>query len=189
MIPPTGNLGVDRICCWCPPTVRRASSGGVIPELRIETDDGVVLLQEDAGKTKLTATANSLDTFINRRAFATSYPRPLIEKNLSIKGIGCVCDEIARNEDPRYVAFDFETGIFAFVPKEAFAPKRPLDFGCGGGASTMNLRRMLPQTKIVGVVSRIPCSQLRKHPPNTTVTMIFRLVQSPSGTELPHDIG
>jgi methylase of polypeptide subunit release factors len=41
--------------------------------------------------------------------------------------------------------------LFGYVGEEAFAGKRLLDFGCGSGASGLNLARLLPDLEIVGV--------------------------------------
>lgn len=62
-----------------------------------------------------------------------------------------LCDEIRRDEDPSYVQHHLEWEMLGFVPREKFSGARVLDFGCGSGASTMILARLLPDAKIAGV--------------------------------------
>jgi ubiquinone/menaquinone biosynthesis C-methylase UbiE len=62
-----------------------------------------------------------------------------------------VCDEIRRDEDPKYVTLFLHWALLGYVDPGAFAGKRLLDFGCGSGASTAILGRMFPETETVGV--------------------------------------
>ena len=158
--------------------------------IRLTTKDGDLMVEPNGGSEKrLLVRPNSKDYFVNRREFVTAYPIELIQTILDIKGLDYVCDEIARDEDPKYVAFDFETGMFPFVPRDAFKGKRLLDFGCGAGASTMNLRRMLPDTEIVGVELEESLLSIAKARAAFYGYADIRLLRSPSGEELPPDIG
>ena len=47
-------------------------------------------------------------------------------------------------EDPRYVERAIRNDVLGYVEARAFAGKRVLDFGCGAGASTLVMSRMLP---------------------------------------------
>jgi ubiquinone/menaquinone biosynthesis C-methylase UbiE len=157
--------------------------------IALSTEHGELWLERTAdNRLKLIAKPNSPNYFVSRSEFISSYPKELIEKILDIKGLDYVCDEIARDEDPKYNSL-FETGLFAFLDKEAFRNKRLLDFGCGSGASTMALRRILPETEIVGVEleeNLLSIARARSlHYGCSGVTFL----KSPSGTELPADVG
>ena len=80
----------------------------------------------------------------------TGCPLSLIEAIFRVRG-SAVCDDILRDENPNYVALDLRYGLLAFLDETDFAGRRLLDFGCGTGASTMNLARMLTDTELVGV--------------------------------------
>jgi 2-polyprenyl-3-methyl-5-hydroxy-6-metoxy-1,4-benzoquinol methylase len=121
-------------------------------------------------------------------SWVTSYPVPLIREIHAAKGL-YVCDEIMREEDPQYVERSLRQDVFAYVPPAAFAGKRVLDFGCGSGASSMVLSRVLPPCEIVGVEleeSLLRIARLRaQHFGRTSL----RLLQSPSGETLPPGLG
>ena len=156
----------------------------------LSTADGELLLTPTGdNRLKLVARPNSADYFVSRREIVTNYSPELVKRILGVKGLDYVCDEIARDEDPKYVSFDFEMGLFAFVPKEAFSGKRLLDFGCGSGASTMALRRMLPKTEIVGVELEEDLLSIARARAAFYEFPDLTLRKSPSGTELPPDIG
>src|SRR5213595_699851 len=67
-------------------------------------------------------------------SWTTAYPLDLIVAIHDAKG-GYVCDEIMREEDPRYVERAIRNDVLGYVEARAFAGKRVLDFGCGAGAS------------------------------------------------------
>ena len=87
---------------------------------------------------------------VEARHWDTSYPLALIRAIHASKGL-YLCDEIMREEDPGYVERSIRHEVFGYVEAAAFAGKRVLDFGCGSGASTMVLARLLPPCEIVGV--------------------------------------
>jgi 2-polyprenyl-3-methyl-5-hydroxy-6-metoxy-1,4-benzoquinol methylase len=122
------------------------------------------------------------------RSWVTSYPVSLIREIHSAKDLW-VCDEIMREEDPQYVERSLRQDVFAYVEPAAFAGKRVLDFGCGSGASSMVLSRVLPACEIVGVEleeSLLRIARLRaEHFGRTSL----RLLQSPSGETLPPGLG
>src|SRR5258708_15885337 len=68
-------------------------------------------------------------------SWTTSYPPELILEIHAAKR-GYVCDEIMREEDPRYVERAIRHEVLGYVDAEDFRGKRILDFGCGSGAST-----------------------------------------------------
>ena len=103
------------------------------------------------GRSHVSVLPTNQSTYISVKSCETSYPVWLIELIFETKGPGSLCDEIKRDEDPYYVRYCLERDIFAYVPPEDFAGKRLLDFGCGAGASTMILARMLPGCQLTGI--------------------------------------
>src|SRR5260221_2267484 len=83
-------------------------------------------------------------------SWTTSYPPELILEIHATKR-GYVCDEIMREEDPRYVERAIRHEVLGYVDAEDFRGKRILDFGCGSGASTLVVSRLLPPCELVGV--------------------------------------
>jgi 2-polyprenyl-3-methyl-5-hydroxy-6-metoxy-1,4-benzoquinol methylase len=83
--------------------------------------------------------------------FLTRYDRELIATVLELKGPEYLCDEIARDENPRYVEAELMSDLLAYRPEAAFHGARILDFGCGCGASTMIMARHFPTAQILGV--------------------------------------
>ena len=81
----------------------------------------------------------------------TDYPLELLARICAVKGPAWLADEVARDEDRSYVEKGMEQSVFSFVPKRAFEGARILDFGCGSGASTAVIARILPDTKIIGI--------------------------------------
>jgi 2-polyprenyl-3-methyl-5-hydroxy-6-metoxy-1,4-benzoquinol methylase len=126
--------------------------------------------------------------FIERRAWDTSYPLALIEEIHSTKGL-YLCDEIMREEDPRYVEHYLRHEILGYVDAADFAGKRVLDFGCGSGASTMVLCRMLPPCEIVGVELEDRLLRIARLRAETLGNREVRFLRSPSGESLPEGVG
>ena len=128
--------------------------------------------------------------FIPIRKWVTNYPHELIEQILQVKGPAYLCDEIMRDEDPRYVQHSFRWDILSFIGQEDFAGKRVLDFGSGSGASSMVLARMFPDTTIVGVELLPELVDLSRHRAKfhgVNDRVSFQL--SPDSSNLPPDIG
>jgi 2-polyprenyl-3-methyl-5-hydroxy-6-metoxy-1,4-benzoquinol methylase len=85
-----------------------------------------------------------------RQSCVTTYPLELIEKIQEHRGPLWLVDSISRDVDDQYVASDIERSVFSYVPRSSFRGARILDFGSGGGASTMCIARLLPDTQIIG---------------------------------------
>ena len=119
----------------------------------------------------------------------TTYRDELIQLIIDIKEPAWLCDEIARDEDRGYVQAHLEKEMRAFFDLEWLSGKRVLDFGCGSGASTMCLARMLPQSEIVGVELERSLLQIAEARREHYGFGNVRVLQSPSGTELPDGIG
>jgi len=109
---------------------------------------------------------------------------------LEAKGPSYLCDEIARDEDPRYVTLNLEFSIFSFVEEDAFgAGTRILDFGCGTGASSVFLGRRFPAAEIVGVellADSLKIAEARRRFHGLTN---LRFERSPGGDKLPEGLG
>jgi len=92
------------------------------------------------------------------------------------------CDEIVREESPSGLQTILERALLSFTLRG----RRLLDFGCGGGASTMILARLLLETSIVGVELSDDFLSARQEfygYPNV------EFLKSPSGDALPSGMG
>jgi len=104
-----------------------------------------------SGKNKITVKLLDNKLFMPYGMWETAYPVDLIEQILSVKGPAWLCDEIMRDESVDYVQENLRYDLLSYISEEEFKNKRILDFGCGSGASTMALCRMLPLTEIMGI--------------------------------------
>src|SRR5258708_37590633 len=94
-----------------------------------------------------------------------------------------------REEDPRYVERAIRHEVLGYVDAEDFRGKRILDFGCGSGAPTLGMSRLLPPCELVGVeleerllsLARLRAKHLRRSG--------LRFLHSPSGPTLPGRLG
>ncbi|HEU4625611.1 MAG TPA: class I SAM-dependent methyltransferase [Steroidobacteraceae bacterium] len=125
---------------------------------------------------------------VQRRAWTTSYPLALIRAIHSTKGL-YVCDEIMREEDPRYVEHFLRHAVLSYLDPAAFAGKRVLDFGCGSGASVMVLSRLLPPCEIVGIELDARLLEIARLRAEYFGRTSVRFLQSPSGDQLPPELG
>jgi len=151
--------------------------------------DASIRVEETDGKRAISIEPRG-GLFIPVRKWATDYPLELIEHVLRVKGPSHLCDEIMRDEDPRYVQHSLRWDILSFVGPADFAGRHVLDFGSGSGASSMVLARMFPEAKIVGVeleAESVTLAQHRAEFYRLKDRVIFRL--SPDSNSLPPDIG
>lgn len=120
----------------------------------------------------------------------TSYPIDLIEHVLRVKGAAYLCDEIMRDEDPRYVQSALQRGVLSYRHEADFAGRRLLDFGSGSGSSSVVLARMFPEASIVGVELEPEFVELARHrTEHHRLSDRVSFVLSPDATSLPPDIG
>ena len=120
----------------------------------------------------------------------TRYPAELIDKVLEAKGAGHLCDEIRRDEDPRYVRAIMDLGVFAYVPEDFYGPgTRLLDFGCGSAASCLHLARFFPEAEILGVDMAAPLLDLARARAGHYGLEHLRFLESPDAESLPEGIG
>lgn len=142
-----------------------------------------------SGRRTIIVQANDEKLYINRRSIESSYSDELIRLIFSFKGPSYACDEIARDEDPKYVRMSLENAIFPYVRREDFAGKRILDFGCGSGASTMHLFRMFPHSEILGVELDPSLLSIAKARAAHYGFPAEKLLLSPTPQRLPDGIG
>ena len=156
----------------------------------LEHPEGRVVLEEmQDGRRRVIAEPHDPSAYVSVRTCETRYPAELIERILDAKGISYVCNEIARDEDPRYVERFLRHAMLAYVAEEQLRGKRLLDFGSGSGASTMILARLFPNTEIVGVdilEDELEIARLRARFYGLDRV---RFVVSPAGDRLPEGLG
>jgi SAM-dependent methyltransferase len=156
----------------------------------LDHPDVVVRIEENGTRKRLILVEAKGGTFVPVRSWETAYPIPLIEHVLKVKGV-YVADEIMRDEGPLYVQHSFKWNILSYVDTPDFAGRRVLDFGCGSGASTTVLARMLPEsTQLVGVelipeYVELACHRAQWY--GIEGRAVFHL--SPDPTSLPQEIG
>lgn len=156
----------------------------------LEHPQGRVLIQElSNGRRRIEVSVKDPSIFVSSPRCETSYPISLIQKIMEIKTPAYLCDEIRRDEDPFYIAHHIETTLFTHVSSTAFKGKRLLDFGCGSGASTAILARLLPQTEIIGIELNPLHLEIAHLRAEHYRLKNIEFYQSPSGEELPSDIG
>jgi 2-polyprenyl-3-methyl-5-hydroxy-6-metoxy-1,4-benzoquinol methylase len=107
-----------------------------------------------------------------------------------VERIGCahLANFIKRNDDNGVPGVP-GVQLLSYLPPGEFNGKRLLDFGCGAGASTFGLAKLLPGTEILGIdldSERIEIAQ--------TIAALqgienARFLRSPSGDQLPDGIG
>jgi len=120
--------------------------------IRIAKDDGVVEIRPKNGNGfEIALLPNNSELYVPRRTCETTLPLELIRYWLDRSELAWFCDAISRHEDQTSVPGALKRQLFAYFPPEYYAGKRMLDFGCGTGASTFALARMLPQTQLVGI--------------------------------------
>jgi 2-polyprenyl-3-methyl-5-hydroxy-6-metoxy-1,4-benzoquinol methylase len=125
---------------------------------------------------------------VRQRDWVTAYPVEMILEFFATKDLS-VCDEIMREEDPRYVEHRLRTEVLAYLSPLEFAGKRILDFGCGSGASPLVLARLLPPCEIVGIELEPRLLELARLRARHFGRTSLKLLQSPAGDSLPADLG
>jgi SAM-dependent methyltransferase len=141
-------------------------------------------------RNRISVKMKSKDIFMPTSMFETIYPIELIKKILAVKGPAYLCDEIMRDESPEYVQRHLKFDVLGYLGPDDFIKKTILDFGCGSGASTMVLSRMLPNVSITGVEldkDLLDIAHERSRFYNAGQRVRFML--SPDGNSLPSGIG
>jgi predicted O-methyltransferase YrrM len=156
----------------------------------VDRDDAKVRVGENDGR-RLVVVERRVNGSWTSESWETRYPIDLIEHVLRVKGPTHLCDEMKRDESPRYVEHRLRWDILGFVRPEEFSGKRVLDFGSGCGASTMVLARLLsPNAQIVGVELVPEFVELaRARSRHYGVDDRVEYVLSPDSDSLPDGIG
>lgn len=141
------------------------------------------------GKRKLSVQSEHFCLSPIDQSIETEYPLELIKQILDVKGPGCLCDEIRREEDPCYVRICLEKNILAYCSEGEMANKRILDFGCGSGASSAVLAKMFPASEVIGIDIDENLLSLARSRAKHFGLGNLEFLCSPSGKELPQGIG
>jgi 2-polyprenyl-3-methyl-5-hydroxy-6-metoxy-1,4-benzoquinol methylase len=150
---------------------------------------GATVRELDDGRRRISVEPVDARVFVPRREWETRYSLDLIEHVLEVKGVGGLCNEIARDESDSMVALYLHHGLLSYLPPEAFRGKRLLDFGSGGGASTLVLARMFPEAEIVGVELDSRLIELARHRADFHRAANVRFEVSPGPDSLPPGFG
>ena len=125
---------------------------------------------------------------LSRRHWETAYPLELIREIHACKGV-YLCDEIMREEDPAYVEHYLRHEVLGYVDAAEFAGRRVLDFGCGSGASTMVLARMLPPCELVGIELERELLRIARLRASHFGQAGVQFLESPAPDSFPDDAG
>ncbi len=98
-------------------------------------------------------------------------------------------DALSRLDPDGDVAKALIRQLTAYVDLSQCRGKRLLDFGCGVGASSLAIARLLPETEIVGVELNRERVRIATHLRNDAGLTNLRFLVSPAGDQLPSDIG
>ena len=159
-------------------------------DIILNSSDAEIKIEElSGGKRRIKINSDKFSLNEKDRSIETGYPVDLIKKMLSVKGARTLNDEIRREEDPLYTKACLQYDILAYEPKEAFKNKRILDFGCGAGASTIILSRMLPESEIVGIELYDDLLSLAKARAEYYNYDNVSFLRSPDSKTLPDNIG
>ncbi len=150
--------------------------------------EGTLAIETLAGSAKRLRVQSSTRLTASRISWTTQYPFELIQAIFEAKGL-YICDEIMREEDPRYVAHFLQSQVLTYVDPAAFAGKRVLDFGCGSGASTVVLSRLLPRCELVGIELEERLLNLARMRARHFGLDSATFLRSPSSDRLPEGIG
>lgn len=154
----------------------------------LECENGVVRVEPLPGDRWRISVHPKPGLHVPSNLWISGYPLALIRAIQAAKGLW-VCDEIRREEDPRYVEHYLRHEMLSYVQRVAFRGKRILDFGCGSGASSVVLARLLPECEIVGVeLDEGPLRIARLRAKHFGLERA-RFLRSPSGDTLPDGIG
>ena len=98
-------------------------------------------------------------------------------------------DALSRLDPDGEVATTLIRQLTAYLDLSQCRGKRLLDFGCGVGASSLAIARLLPETEIVGVELNRERVRIATHLRNDAGLTNLRFLASPAGDQLPSDIG
>jgi len=161
----------------------------VSQKTQIAKDEGIVEIRHrpEGDGFEIALLPYRSDLYVPKRNCRTTFPLELITYWLDRTPFAMFCEVIGRHEDT--IPGVLKQELFSYSPPEQFAGKRLLDFGCGTGASTFALARMLPQTEVTGIelaADRIEiANRIKSYRGSHNV--VFQC--SPAGDQLPAGIG
>lgn len=101
---------------------------------------------------ELRGRAKDLSVHVPHSPCVTDYPLSLIRLIFDAFGPVFTCDEISRDIDASEASLDVQHSVQAYFQDTIFNRSALiLDYGCGGGSSSVALAKLFPQAKIVGV--------------------------------------
>jgi 2-polyprenyl-3-methyl-5-hydroxy-6-metoxy-1,4-benzoquinol methylase len=162
------------------------------PTIQISKDEGIIEIRSAAGGHdgfEIVLRPNRSNLYVPRSTAHTTLPLDLIRYWAEHSDFAWFCNSVARHEDQTTVPGALRRQLFAYLPREQFAGKRLLDFGCGTGASTFALARMLPQTQVVGVELDADRVDIANRIRSSLGLINLSFECSPSGDQLPSDTG
>ena len=118
----------------------------------------------------------------------TEFSAPVIEYLLGRIGCSSLADVINRFED-KGVPATLKSQLFSYFSPEEFRGKRLLDFGCGKGASTFGIAKLLPETEVLGIELVPENIEIAQKIASLQGVGNARFLCSPSGDRLPDGIG
>jgi SAM-dependent methyltransferase len=156
----------------------------------LQHPQGRVLVRElGSGRRHVTVEPFSQSLYVSSMSCETKYPIDLIARVLDAKGLGFLCEEIGRDEDPQFVELTLRWATLSYVGQEEFRGKRLLDFGSGAGASTLILARLFPHTDIVGIELLPQLVELARLRADFHRATNVKFLLSPGPEELPAGLG
>lgn len=158
--------------------------------VKIQDKQAVITVEPTAdGKHRVVVCPIAAGCAICRGEILTDYPPDTIGMIHQYSGSGGLCDAIGRYENPNYVRLSLKYDLLGYVPPERLAGKRLLDFGCGGGASTIILGQQFAQTEIVGIDLNARLLELGGKMAAYYRLGNVRFMASPSPDSLPDNLG
>lgn len=118
----------------------------------IRTSEGVVEIEplpNSMFRYNLKDLSKGID--VEATTFESCYGQEVAQAILDMEGIDRLVRELLREEGSFSSQNFLRYYTLGYLPEEDFVGKRMLDFGCGCGASTMALAKILPESFVVGL--------------------------------------
>ncbi len=158
--------------------------------ITLKRSDGLVHIEQlDNGRNRISVELSNQELFMPVSTWETSYPLDLVEQIMHVQGVAYLCDQIMREEDPRYVQRSLTYNILSYISEKNLNNSTILDFGCGCGASTIILSRMAPNSKIIGVELEHQFVSVAQHRAKYYGLDHVKFLVSPDGKSLPNGLG